>query len=235
MTSSSQYIDRLLAQVSLFKALDEAQMAGVKETMRIFTLREGERLFDMGQPADRFFLVLEGQIKLYRVSVGGNEKIFEIVNAGQLFAEAAMFMVNRCYPVSATALKETKLCSFSNLAFLDLFHHSTDLCLRFMANLSRQLHAGLIEIDNLTLQNATFRVVSYLMELLPSAEVRQGAIELPAPKHIIASRLSIKPETFSRILHGLVEAGIVTIDGSSIHVRDPDRLRDYARLPSPFG
>lgn len=231
MATISQYIDQVLRRAPLFSALNQEQLAALKETMRIITLQEGERLFDMDQHAERFFLLRRGQIKLYRTSMEGNEKVFEIVVPGGLFAEAVMFMEHRRYPVSATALTETELFAFSNQTFLELLQDNTDLCLRLMADLSKWLHQCLIEIDSLTLQNATFRVVNYLLELLPSQQVSRATIELPAPKHVIASRLSIKPETFSRIFHNLTQAGIIAIDGALIHVHDAEQLRNLIRLP----
>ena len=52
----------------------------------------GELLIRQGQPAERFFLVLKGRVKLYRISADGQEKVVEIIQAGQTFAEAVMFM-----------------------------------------------------------------------------------------------------------------------------------------------
>ncbi|MFO1351619.1 MAG: Crp/Fnr family transcriptional regulator [Gammaproteobacteria bacterium] len=197
------------------------------DNARVLALDEGERLFDFGQPGERFFFVVAGMIKLYRVSPEGNEKIIELIGPGKLFAEAVMFMQQRHYPVSAEALRPTTLYSFDNQTFTDLLRSSNELCFALLGDLSMRLHARLNEIDYLTLQNATFRVVSYLIDALPDPKAESAVIDLNAPKQLIASQLSITPETFSRILHTLAREGIVTIHGKTIGVHNTERLRKF--------
>lgn len=216
-------------QVHFFSVLDEAQFHRVLESTRTVRLGENERLFDHGQPAERFYLVIRGQIKLFRVSEEGNEKIIEIIRPGQLFAEAVMFMLRQRYPVHATALSPTLLYSFDNGTFLDLLRSSNTLCLTLLGMLSMRLHYHVNEIDKLTLQNATLRVVGYLLEQLPDPRAGAAVIELAAPKHSIASRLSITPETLSRILNGLARDGVLQLHGKTIAIADTERLRDYGR------
>ena len=229
MTVTSAAIEKLLQRVHLFSSLDDQQLARVKQSMRLIKLQSGERLFDFGQPADRFFLVVSGQIKLFRVSMEGNEKVIEIAGPGQLFAEAVMFMDRRHYPVSTAAVDAAEVLSFDNQAFIDLLRDSTDLCLTLLGELSMRLHARVNEIEQLTLQNATFRVVHYLADLLPESTTEDAVIDLSAPKNVIASRVSIKPETLSRILHSLVCDGIIEISGKTIQVHDPVRLRNFGQ------
>ncbi len=222
-------IDRLMRRTHLFSALDDRQFVEVRRSMRLLTLVEGERLFDFGQKAERFYMVYTGQVKLFRVSPDGNEKVIEIARPGKLFAEAVMFMERRHYPVSTAALEPSQVCSFDNRTFQELLFQSTDLCLALLADMSMRLHARLNEIDHLTLQNATYRVVHYLCELLPESDHHETVIDLTTPKNVIASQVSIKPETFSRILHNLVKDGIVTIQGRQVLVHDLERLRRFGR------
>ncbi len=222
-------LDRLLRQTYLFAALDEPRLAVVRHGMRVLHLHEGQRLFDVGQPAERFFLVASGQIKLFRVSLDGNEKVIEIAGPGKTFAEAVMFMQRRDYPVSTAALTEARVCSFDNHTYLELLRASPSLCLSMLGEMSMRLHARLNEIDHLTLQNASFRVVHYLIDQLIEHGDGSGSIDLSTPKNIIASRVSIKPETFSRILRTLADEGIVRIDGKHIEVPDCRRLQQWGR------
>jgi CRP-like cAMP-binding protein len=221
---------RLVKQIHLFGCLSEAQLADIIDSTRVLQVQEGERVFEFGQHAERFYLVVKGQIKLFRVSEDGHEKIIEIVAPGRLFAEAVMFMRHRRYPVSAAALASSELYAFDNQTFLDLLQGSAELCLALLGDLSMRLHARLNEIDYLTLQNATFRVVSYLIDLLPDAKAESAVIDLAAPKQAIASQLSITPETLSRILHTMAREGIITIHGKTIGVHSTQRLRAFGRF-----
>lgn len=213
----------------LFTGLSDTQWASVIEHIRTHSLAEGDTLFEHGQPAARFFQLRQGQIKLYRLSIDGDEKVIEIIRPGQTFAEAVMFMEHNDYPVSAQALVPSKLISFDNELFLSLLRESVDTCFRLMGDMSRRLHSRLNEIDSLTLQNATFRLIHYLLNQLPEGALQDCDIQLGAAKNVIASRLSIKPETLSRILNNLSKAGILQVKGPLIHINDIDKLREYVQ------
>lgn len=224
-----EYIDHLVRQARLFSALDESQLAELMGSMRLLELQEGERLFSLGQTAERFFMVTRGRVKIFRVSQGGNEKVIEIFGPGDLFAEAVMFFEHRHYPVNAEALESSEVCAFDSQTFLNLLRSSVDLCLRMLGDLSMRLHGCVREIDYLALQNSTFRVVNYLVNLLPPTAGNEATVDLSAPKNVIASRVSIKPETFSRILHNLAREEIVSIQGKTIQVHDIERLRRFGQ------
>lgn len=219
----------LIRQVPLFSALDDEQFGQIVHSTHMLTLAEGETLFELGQSCERFYLMVAGQIKLFRVSEDGNEKIIEIVRPGKLFAEAVMFMPLSRYPVSAAALTASTVYGFDNRVFLTMLRESSALGMRLLAKLSVRLHEQLNEIDNLSLQNATFRVIGYLVDLLPDPRAEAAVIELTVPKQVIASRLSITPETFSRILHTMAKEEIVAIQGKTIAVQSVRRLREFGR------
>jgi CRP/FNR family transcriptional regulator, dissimilatory nitrate respiration regulator len=109
-----------LREAYLFATLDEAQLKQVESSCHLVRLDDGQNLFQVGDEARRFFLVKEGKIKLYRLSVEGDEKVIEVVRAGGTFAEALMFMEQPRYPVSASALGKTELWAIDNRGFLDL-------------------------------------------------------------------------------------------------------------------
>jgi CRP-like cAMP-binding protein len=202
-------------------------MARLRLSISCRRLQEGEHMFREGEVADTFYFVLSGQVKLYRLSSAGNEKVIEIIRPGQTFAEALMFRDRPCYPVNAQALSDSLLLAVTNQGMLELLSQSTPLAFQVMAALSIRLHGLLNEIDSLTLQNATLRVVNYLLYLMPEGSGEEGEVELPAAKNIIASRLSIQPETLSRILATLSRQGLIAVNGLNIDIRDVAALRTY--------
>ncbi len=214
----------------LFAGLNDDELKTIASNMQELSLDEGRTLFEHGQPAERFFMVIEGQIKLYRLSEEGDEKVIEIVRPGETFAEAVMFMSGKVFPVNANALMKSRLLSFSNAIFKGLLRNSPDSCFRLMADMSQRLHKRLNEIDSLTLHNATYRLVGYLLRELPEDVLQSPEIVLTTPKHVIASQLSIKPETFSRILMRLSRDGLIVVRGNSIVLEDLERLRKEVEL-----
>lgn len=222
-----------LRQSPLFRSLDDKHLREIQVSSHALNLADGESLFETGDRAERFFLVLSGQIKLFRLSAEGNEKIIDIIQPGHTFAEALMFLKQPTYPVSATALGQARVLSFDNRRFLEILRQSVDTCFRVMGTMSQRLRGLIKEIDDLTLQSATSRVCSMLLSHLNN----EGSEEftLHAPKGVLASRLSVKPETFSRILHNLSNNGVIRVKGSRVSVLNALRLRELAHVESLIG
>lgn len=224
MEASQTWLNQL-KRIYLFEALTEEQLSRVLKSAQKMSLPARAQLFEAGQPADRFYLVCSGQIKLYILSAEGDEKVIEILHQHQTFAEAIMFMQKQRYPVCAEALQDSEVLAFDMKGFRKLLEESQETCFHLMATMSRHLHARIDEIGNLTLHNATYRLVVFLLEQLPEGAIELAEIHLSTPKSIIASRLSIQPETFSRILTRLAKSGLIRVQGNDITLLDVPGLR----------
>ena len=210
----------------MFDALEEKQFQMVLDSCHKVRLDAKQTLFEAGQPADNFYLLQRGQIKLFGISADGDEKVLEIIRPGETFAEAIMFMQKKVYPVYSQAIEECDLYSFNMQTFISVLHDSTETCFHLMASMSRLLRARVNDINNLSLHNATYRLVVFLLEQLPQDALQLSAIHLSTPKSIIASRLSIQPETFSRILKRLTRQGLIEVKGNDVSLLDVDGLRN---------
>lgn len=222
-----------LRQAYLFADADDAQLARLSRSIQGLRLQHGEMLFHHGQPAERFFFLRAGQVKLFRVSADGHEKIIEIIRPGQTFAEAVMFVgPHGRYPVSCEAISDCELYAFDQKAFLQELAESHEISFGMLASMSRRLHMLVNQIDSLTLQNATYRLVMYLLEQAPRDAAAATEVQLNTPKNAIASRLAIQPETFSRILGKLRDQGLVAVHGNQITLRNLTGLRELVYLPA---
>ncbi len=217
-----------LNQLPLMSHLTLSHIDRIKNSMKRLVLSEGEHLFEQGQPADRFFLVRSGQVKLYRVSVEGTERVIDVKQPGQLFAETVLMLDECVYPLSANALTNTELLTFDFRTFKSILEESKETCFQLMADMSRSLQHYLDQVDYLTLQNASYRLVSYLLKQVPSDHVldKSYEINLSTSKSIIASCLSIQPETFSRILRSLKNSGLIKVNGKKITILNLSQLKE---------
>jgi CRP-like cAMP-binding protein len=189
-----------------------------KEVCALATLKRLDchgTLVHQGDPAKRFFLLVSGQIKLYRLTGEGQENLMEIIQPGQTFAEALLFSQARCYPVSATALKDSVLVSIEGQHYRNALEDAPQVCLAILASMSMHLHMRLRDIDTLTIASASRRVINFLLQ---ERHPVTGEIVLQVSKRLVASKLGIQPETFSRILHRLVESDMIAMDRRTIHL-----------------
>jgi CRP/FNR family transcriptional regulator, dissimilatory nitrate respiration regulator len=97
-----------------------------------------------------------------------------------------------------------------------------------MADMSARLKHLISEIEVLSLQNASYRLANYLWKRWDKARPADGCIELQVPKGVIASRLSITPETLSRTLHGFSQQGLIRVEGSRVEILAPEGLHAIA-------
>lgn len=216
-----------LQQSYLFAGMNDGQLDRVIESSSIITLANGEQLFSRNDPAKHFYQIRSGQVKLYRLSKNGVEKVVHVFGPGSTFAEAIMFMEHRSYPVTAEALAKSEVIVFETKVFMEILRESPDTCFRVMSDMSMRLKVRLDDIDALSLQNATLRFVNYLLQQLPEDANEPSDIRLTLPKSVVASRLSIQPESFSRILHSLIKQGLINVDGPDIHINDLQGLRSF--------
>ena len=214
-----------LLQHPLFSRFDQAQLARVATHARVIDLEAGQTLFAQGDRSGFFFLQLEGQIKLYRLSPGGDEKVLEVLGPGSLFAEALMFMQAPSYPVSAQAMQASRVLRIDSREFKRLLSESVELCFLMLGDMSKRLHALIREIDELSLHTAVGRLAGHLLVRAPDDG---RPFKLSMPKQTLASRLSIKPETFSRILKQLARQGMIEVRESHVRILDRDGLQEIA-------
>ncbi|WP_083704933.1 Crp/Fnr family transcriptional regulator [Motiliproteus sp. MSK22-1] len=211
----------------LFEVLTDSQLDILIDSVRQFDLQADDYLYHQHDHADSFFLLAEGQIKLSIIGVDGKQKVVEIVTPGKTMAEQVMFMPEQAYPLSAQAINNTTLYCISRNSCIQLIQENTEFCIRFLGKLCIRVDERLNEMISLTQETAGFRVAGYLVDLLPENSQDGYIIVLNTPKQVIASKLSIKPETFSRVMSSLTQKGIVRVKGREICVKDIEGLKAY--------
>lgn len=212
----------------LFHSLPDESFQLISQHSGLISLKKNEILFECGYEASYFFLVRTGQITLFQTSLDGNEKILELFDSGQIFAETCMFSETECYPVNARATCDTDLFYFDSEKFKSQLHCSIDSCFSMMAIMSNRLKTQTQEIIELSIHDAQYRLVNYLLEKScdQNDQFCQSVIKLSTTKSLLASRLSITPETFSRILARLKKRDLISIKDDVIVLIDPRSLRE---------
>ena len=168
-------------------------------------------------------------MKLAFASPQGGEKVVEIVGPGNSFGEAVMFM-DKPYIVSTQALVDTMLLHIAKPAVFDELERTPRFARKMLAGLSQRLHGLISDVEAYSLNSGTQRVIGYLLrEGLKDGE----EVTLHASKAVVASRLNLTPEHFSRILHDLSSAGLIEVNGRAVRIPDLERLRAGVVAPQP--
>lgn len=219
-------VPRYLSMLPLFQEMQPPELQRLAQGSQLHELARGADVFRSGEPCREFHVTVSGQIKLYAISPAGHEKIIELVGPGNSFAEAFMFM-ERPYLINAQALTDTLLLSVSREAVLREIQGGAQFCMRMLAGLSRRLHGLVNDVQAYSLHSGVERVIGYLLRDLPEEGEHPASVLLPVSKASIASRLSMTPEYFSKVLHELESKGLIEIDKREIRLLDVQRLSRY--------
>ena len=217
-------IEALLAHVPLFNGLEADEIARLARGSREITATRGDILFHKGDTPTGFYLIVYGQVKLAFTSPQGGEKVVDIVGQGQTFGEAVMFM-DKPFMVYAQALADSLLLHISKAAILDELDKDPRLGRKMIAGLSMRLHHLINDVESYSLHSGRQRIIGYLLREYPNGGERSITVTLPTNKGVIASRLNLTQEHFSRILHELSEKGLIVVEGRKIHIPEVEKLR----------
>lgn len=219
---------KLISGHHLFGAMSRQEIDEIMTSLRVTQLAAEEILFSHDDPATHFYLVHEGRIKLSRIAPSGHEKVVNVIGEGACFAEAVMFMEQESYPVTAQALTAATVLGINCDTYKAILSSNYDAAFRLINDLSNRLQKMLNEIETLSVQNATHRVAHYFLEQIGSQDERVATVELDTSKSLLASRLSVEPETLSRIFAKLTSSGAIEVKGRLITVKDRGILREFA-------
>ena len=212
----------------LFRDLDLCELEAVGAASIEQRVTAGTVLFHRDDPCDGFHIIVLGRVKLALLAPAGAEKVVEILGPGQSFGEAAMFLGKR-HTLYAETLADSLLLFVPGSAMLEAIRRNPELARRMLDEMSQRLYSLVVDIEAYTMKSATERVTGYLLAALPD-ENDPGCsadIQLAASKSVLASRLNITREHFSRILHELSESGLIRVSGRNIRILDLARLRDH--------
>lgn len=229
MEFSQFNIPRFLAVLPLFSDLSPADLSRMALGCELRRLGRGDTVFHYGEPCEEFHVVVTGQVKLFALSQTGQEKVIELVGPGHSFAEALMF-TSKPYILNAQALSSTLLLTVSKQAIVSEIERDPRFCMRMLAGISRRLHGLIHDIESGALQSGVQRVIGYLLrehEMSENANDETFTVALPVSKATIASRLSLTPEYFSKVLRELEEKGLIEMDKRDIRIVDALRLQSY--------
>lgn len=214
----------ILQSTRLFAALDAETLQSLLAGTLPRGYPKGQLLFQHGEPADAFYVVLDGWVKVFRATPSGEEAVFGVFARGETFAEAALFLGD-IYPASAEVVEDARLLCVRGASFRDRLQRRPEICLSMLATMSLHLHQIIGQVEQLQTRSSAQRLADFLLGLCPVQE-GSAVVTLPYDKSLIASRLGMKPESLSRALSRLKDLG-VNSDGNRVVIADIGELVDY--------
>ena len=216
----------ILRRAVLFRTLAPASAARLAVGAAVSKSRRGTRLYGSGERCAGVYTVITGRVMLSVGAAKNASKTIELIGPGGHFGLAAA-VLGAPQIAAAETLVDSTLLLIPRRDLIDGAAADAGLALLLATALSREVCGLTADIAAVSLHSGRERVASYLLQLAGAAGAPQRPVELPTKKGIIASRLGLTPEYFSRMLHELTAAGAIAVDGRQITVLDPARLRQH--------
>ena len=216
----------IVRRAPLFAGLPDAVLGRLIDEARVVEHARGRLLFLRGEPADRFYLLLDGWVKVYRDTPEGEQTVLGVMKPGETVAEAAIFMQSE-FPASAEVVENARLLEIPAHPFITLLRDDNDLAIRLLGALSLRLRRMVVHIEQLQARSTSQRLGDFLLSLCEGAEGK-AEVRLPYDKTLVAARLGMKPESLSRALAKLRTFGVAT-RGNAVELTDIENLREHCR------
>ena len=230
-------------KIFLFSGLDEKELSLILDFSSIKNYSKGEVIFFETEPYLGFYGVIEGLVKIYKISNEGREHIIHIEYPGSTFAEVPMFEKNSetslsdlRYPANAMAIEEnTVVIKVPTKPFLGFMKQNTDICFKLLSSLAKRLRFLNTHIESVTLDDVSKRLVKYLLTEMEQPQneknkfKNENFIELEISKYDLASHLGTIKETLSRALKKLQANNIIDVNGKKIVIKDLAALKNSTK------
>ena len=225
-------VPRYLSTLPMFTALGQDEIERLSSGAHLQRTERSGLVFQAGEMCHSLHLLVLGQVKLFALASSGVEKVIELCGPGQCFGEAFMFLGTPA-TVSAQALADSLVLSIDRDTVMAEVERDGRFALSLLNGMSRRQHRLMRDVESYSLHSGVERVIDYLIRgdgdaiEGPSSGLGSATVSLPASKAAIASRLSLTPEYFSRVLHDLSLAGLIEVDRREIQIPDTARLATY--------
>lgn len=217
----------LIKDIDLFYGAGDSFFKGIEKQAHSMTVNKGQVLFSRGEEAESLYFIKSGWIKLFRETLDGTQSVIDILTSGHTFGEAAIFE-NHTYPYSAEVVESAEIISIPLGALKKEMEENHTLALNMLKSMARYRRHQDQEIEHLSIQNAPQRIGCFLLRLVKQDSQGPITIHLPYDKVLVASRLGMQPETFSRALGKLKDKTGIKVKGATIEIDSIDQLVGYS-------
>ena len=223
---SSALIPDAVKNIPLLSGINDKDKSALVSSGRIRQLPRGQRLFTHGDPVSHFYIILSGNVQLVRTNPEGSEKTIDIRRSGQTLCEGDILDSCRLYRTSAVAIDEVSVLEFPYRWLKESARNHSDFALNLLSLTAKQEYMAEVEAEHQATMSAAQLVACFLQRICVIYDFNPAGFELPYSKTLIASRLGMELETFSRTLSKLKEHGI-TVEGSKVIIGNLNTIENF--------
>lgn len=223
--STAGTIQDKLKRLFYFRLLEGAQLEALASLCTVLHFEEGELIFNEGEEAHAFYIVLSGKVQIYKISREGKEMILHLFGPGEMFAEVPIFSGIPKYPANSLCMERCEILRIDGEGFRKLVTQNPELGLNILIVFAKRLHKFSEIIEDLSLRTVDSRLAKYLLSV---SENSPDKAVIRIHKKTLASILGTIPETLSRTFKKLANDGLLKVEGNKIHLLNRKGLSTLA-------
>lgn len=213
-----------VSSVSIFNHLEDHQMDEIMKAVKSFSYKKGEIIYSAGDQSDSLYIVRRGKIRIYRLSESGKEQIIRILTLGDFTGELALFKES-IHESFAEAMEDTDVCMITRSDLQGFLLRYPSISIKILNEFSKRLDAAEKQATSFVTEKVDKRIAMFLLECMDNHK-ESMEFELPMSKKDLSSYLGTTPETISRKLAQLEDAGYIRqIASRGIEVLDLEGLQ----------
>jgi CRP-like cAMP-binding protein len=220
-------LDRsLIRSMPLFAQMADDALDDVLATARVRRCPAGTAVFEQGQPAESYFVLLNGRLRVTQVTPDGQQVIVRMVNPGDLFG-IARALRRSTYPGTATAVIESLALAWPMSGWEEMIGRHPALAINTVQTVGTRLMESQARVQELSTEQVERRIAHTVLRLANQSGRKEAGgirIDFPVSKQDIAEMSGTTLHTVSRILTAWEGEGIVEGGRQKLLLKDPHRL-----------
>ncbi|MEM7198156.1 MAG: Crp/Fnr family transcriptional regulator [Pseudomonadota bacterium] len=222
-----QDVTGILQRSLMFSDMGADILQPLVEAATLQIVPKGKILFVHEEKAEFFYVIVSGWVKLFRETLNGEEAVIDVRNSGHVFGEMAIFG-HDFYDYGAEVVEPAVLVTIPLAILRRLVEANTQISMQIFRLMSQAHRLQIGELEHRSVQNAPQRIGCFLLRLCKPGDEGPITLHLPYDKTLIASRLGMKAETFSRALARLRRETGIRTNGGSVEIDAVSQLSQYS-------
>jgi CRP-like cAMP-binding protein len=211
-----------LRAIPMFSGVSEDALESIASLLIERSFPKNKTIVEEGAPGDYMYIIVEGRVKVTKLSGDGREKILELLDVGDFFGEMSLFD-EAPRSASVKAMSKVRILALARNDFLRLLSRSPDLALSVIQELTRRLRQIDEQASSLSFQRVKERTMGLLVRLAREEPGQEGRPRTPVLTHQqIADMIGTSRETVTRAIKGLKAEGWLEQDGKHYLVPTAD-------------
>ncbi len=216
-----------LKYIPLFSELVDDDLRAISKVAVKQNFRKDNMVLIEEEVGSTMFIILDGRVKISRISDEGREVILSIMSEGDFFGEMSI-LDGQARSANVITLEDSSILIIHREDFLQMMHDYPQIAINLLKELAHRLRRSDSQIKSLSLQNATGKVASTLLRIADdSGKIHLGQVEIPKlpPQQDLANMAGTSRETISRVLKSLSEKGYLRKEGNKLIILDYESFR----------